>query len=79
MISSVRIKNFKSIKALSLDLPAFAVLVGPNGSGKTNIVGALALFGELLRRGTTDPARELGWSQIIRREKRPARGGSRSE
>ncbi len=75
MISSVHIKNFKSIKALSLDLPAFAVLVGPNGSGKTNVVGALALFGELLRRGTTDPARELGWSQIIRREKRPARGG----
>lgn len=75
MISSVHIKNFKSIKALSLDLPAFAVLVGPNGSGKTNIVGALALFGELLRRGTTDPARDLGWSQIIRREKRPARGG----
>jgi len=75
MISSLEIKNFKSIKALSLDLPRLAVLVGPNGSGKTNVVRALELFGDILQRGTTDPAREQGWSQLIRRTKKPARGG----
>lgn len=75
MITSVQIKNFKSIKSICEDLPGFVVIVGPNGSGKSNFVGALELFGEILRRGTTDPARELGWAQIIRREKKPARGG----
>ncbi len=75
MITSVEIKNFKSIKALSVDLPKFSVLVGPNGSGKTNIVQALELFGEILQRGTTDPVRDRGWEQLIRRAKRPARGG----
>lgn len=75
MITSVEIKNFKSIKALSFDLPKFSVLVGPNGSGKTNIVQALELFGEILQRGTTDPVNERGWEHIIRRGKRPARGG----
>lgn len=76
MITSIEIKNFKSIKSLSFDLPKFAVLVGPNGSGKTNIVQAMELFGEILRRGTTDPVRERGgWEQLIRLGKRPARGG----
>lgn len=74
MITSFEIKNYKSIKSLSMDLPRFAVLVGPNGSGKTNVLRALELFGEIMQRGTTDPVQELGWDQIIRREKRPARG-----
>jgi predicted ATPase len=51
------------------------VLVGPNGAGKTNVVRALELFGEVIRRGTTDPVREQGYDQIIRRERRPARAG----
>lgn len=75
MITSIEIKNFKSIRSLSFDLPKFAVLVGPNGSGKTNIVQAMELFGEILARGTTDPAGELGWANILRRGKGPARGG----
>lgn len=53
----------------------FMVLVGPNGSGKTNVVRALELFGELVRRGSTDPARDQGYDQMIRREIRPARSG----
>src|SRR5688572_23946588 len=53
----------------------FMVLVGPNGAGKTNIVRALELFGEIIRRGTTDPVQEQGYDQIIRREQRPARSG----
>jgi len=75
MITAVQIKNFKSIKSISENLPGFVVIVGPNGSGKSNFVGALELFGEILRRGSTDPARELGWAQIIRRAKKPARAG----
>jgi len=50
-------------------------LVGPNGAGKTSVVHALELFGEIIRRGTTDPVQEQGYDQIIRREQRPARSG----
>ena len=51
------------------------VLVGPNGAGKTNFVQGMQLFGQILERGTTDPARGDGWGQIVRRAQKPARGG----
>ncbi len=38
------IKYFKSIKELTITLNKFNLLVGPNGSGKTNIVEAIELF-----------------------------------
>ena len=50
MIKKVTIKNFKSLKDVSFEVPSFAVLVGYNGSGKTNYVNALHLT-SLLARG----------------------------
>ncbi len=43
MIRKIIIKNFKSIAGLSLELGRFNVLIGGNGSGKTNILEAIAL------------------------------------
>src|ERR1700733_11520075 len=43
MIRKVRVKNYKSITDLALDLGRITVLIGANGSGKTNILEALAL------------------------------------
>ena len=43
MIKEIKIKNFKSIDELSLELGQFNVLIGENGSGKTNILEAVAL------------------------------------
>jgi predicted ATPase len=43
MIRKVRIENFKSIPDLSLDLGRVTVLIGANGSGKSNILEAIAL------------------------------------
>lgn len=45
MIKEITIKNFKSIEALNLELGRFNVLIGENGSGKTNILEAIALGG----------------------------------
>jgi len=45
MIREILIKNFKSIAGLSLELGRFNVLIGENGSGKTNILEAIALGG----------------------------------
>lgn len=77
MLSKLEVSNYKSIKTLALDMQPFMVLVGPNGAGKTNVVRALELLGNILARGTTGPAHEQGWMQIVHREKKPARGGLR--
>lgn len=45
MIKEILIKNFKSIDELNLDLGRFNVLIGENGSGKTNILEAIAFGG----------------------------------
>jgi predicted ATPase len=43
MIQNVHIENFKSIPDLTLDLGLLTVLIGANGSGKSNILEAIAL------------------------------------
>ena len=43
MIRNVRVENFKSIPDLTLDLGRVTVLIGANGSGKSNILEAIAL------------------------------------
>lgn len=41
MIKNLRIRNFRSLKDLDLNLGLNNILVGPNASGKTNIIEAL--------------------------------------
>ena len=43
MICKVRVENYKSIPDLVLDLGRVTVLIGANGSGKTNILEAITL------------------------------------
>lgn len=43
MITQIKIENYKSILSLDLDLGRVNVLIGENGSGKTNILEAVAL------------------------------------
>ena len=42
MISEIQIENFKSIAKLSLKPGSVTVLIGENGSGKSNILEAIA-------------------------------------
>ena len=42
MIRKIRIENFKSIPSLTLELGRVTVLVGANGSGKSNVLEAIA-------------------------------------
>ena len=41
MINKIRIRNFKSIVDLTLDLGRVNVIIGANGCGKTNILEAI--------------------------------------
>jgi predicted ATPase len=41
MIKNILIKNFKSLENVDLELPKFALIVGYNGAGKTNLLTAI--------------------------------------
>ena len=43
MIQQIKIENYKSITSLEMDLGRVNVLIGENGSGKTNILEAVAV------------------------------------
>ncbi|WP_313461139.1 AAA family ATPase [Stenotrophomonas sp.] len=45
MIREIQIENFKSIKKMKLELGRVNVFIGENGSGKSNILEAIALAG----------------------------------
>ena len=45
MITEIKINNFKSVADLTLPLGRFNVLIGSNGSGKSNILEAIAFGG----------------------------------
>jgi predicted ATPase len=72
MLRSISIKNFRSIKTCSVTLEPLSVLVGANGSGKTNLVRAVELFGEILYTGSTEPVLEQGWEALAYRHARTA-------
>lgn len=65
--------NFRSIAELSVALPKFSVLVGSNSAGKTNLIDAMTLLGEIVSQRGVRPVRELGWHDVIRRQKRESR------
>ena len=44
MINNFKIENFKSINSLEVDFGRVNVIIGENGSGKSNVLEALALF-----------------------------------
>lgn len=44
MIKSISIRNFKSIKHLKIELAPLTIFVGPNASGKSSILEAVALM-----------------------------------
>lgn len=47
-LSNLKISGFRSIRALDIDLGDLTVLVGANGSGKSNFVGVFNLLSALL-------------------------------
>lgn len=43
-INSIKIKNFKSLKGINIDLSDINCLIGENGTGKTNLLKAISYF-----------------------------------
>src|SRR5437867_4112414 len=51
LIETVSVKNFKSLKEVTVRLGLVTVLVGPNGSGKSSLLQALMLLKQSLGQG----------------------------
>jgi len=47
-ITELWVRNFKSLRDVKLSLRSFNLVVGPNGSGKTNLIDALEFFRDAL-------------------------------
>src|ERR1017187_7247004 len=46
MFDYIKIEGFRSFKKVELDMPRLAVLIGPNGGGKSNFLDLLKLMAE---------------------------------
>lgn len=65
LLRRVKIRNYKSIKSCDVELGPFTILVGRNGSGKSNFLGALRLICAGLRAAEDWGFGTLGpWSGI---------------
>lgn len=60
MIRTLRVQNFLSLKEFSLDFTQLNVLVGPNMSGKTNIINALRFLTSFLSSNLAQALNEQG-------------------
>lgn len=71
MITRIDIDGFKTFDRFSLDVPPFLVLLGPNSSGKSNLLEAVALLGHLVRKPNSQTlvrhARRGGPRELFRR------------
>lgn len=64
-LEKVHIKNFLSLRDVELPLKPLTVLVGPNASGKSNVLKALAFFNQLMladKPPTVEFIRALFWA-----------------
>ena len=56
-LEKVHIKNFLSLRDVELPLKPLTVLVGPNASGKSNILNALKLLNKMIKEEELPPAK----------------------
>ena len=67
-IAKVWAKNFRSIESAELEFGPLTVLVGPNASGKSNLIDILGFLGDAARLGLeTAIARRGGIDSIGRK------------
>ena len=72
-VTKVWARNFKSIRELDLELGSLTVLVGPNASGKSNVLDVLGFISHALRRNLDAAVTTRQGIEAVRRS-----GGARN-
>jgi predicted ATPase len=67
-IKKIIIQNYKSIGHCSVEMKPFSLLVGPNGTGKSNFLDAFRFVAEALRTTPEHALRERGGIGEVRRK-----------
>lgn len=65
MIKRIKIRDFKSIRELDLELDPVTVLVGRSGTGKSNLVQAIRFLRNYLLNPQKAVNYEFGWERIL--------------
>ncbi|MBF2760779.1 MAG: AAA family ATPase [Ectothiorhodospiraceae bacterium AqS1] len=68
LIRRIRLQNYKNIAACDIDLGRIAVLVGQNGSGKSNFLDGLRFVADSLGSSLDHAMRERGGIDAVRRK-----------
>ena len=76
-ITRMCVKNFRSIRNLDMELGPLTVLVGPNASGKSNVLDALRFIRDAVARGVDFAISQRDGMDSIRHRHRPGRGRPR--
>ncbi len=66
-IRKVTLRNYKSIAACALEMPALSFLVGPNGSGKSNFLDCFRFVSDSLKTSLDHALRDRGTIKEVRR------------
>ena len=64
-ITKLRVRNFRSIRDAELELGPLTVIVGPNASGKSNLIDALRFLVDALSQNLAHSVRARGGFQAI--------------
>ena len=65
MIRRIKIRDFKSIREVDLELDPVTVLVGRSGTGKSNLVQAIRFLRNYLLNPQEAINYEFGWQRIV--------------
>lgn len=66
MLKSLRVQHFKSLTDVYLEFSPITILVGQNGSGKSNVVDALRFVRDSLRHGLEHAISERSGMDVLR-------------
>jgi len=67
-LSRLKVSEFRSLSDVDIPLGALTVLVGPNGSGKTNVLNVLRFLATTVRFDLSDALKEWGGFTRIKRQ-----------
>jgi predicted ATPase len=70
-VTRIRAKNFRSLADVDVHLGPFTVLIGPNGSGKTNLLKVLQFLATMARVDLEEAVRQWGGFDHVQRQSDP--------